>query len=163
MLFMKGPKAINTYPRVFRLMRDRSDNPKARLGHVADGVEWTPGGRTTLQWKGPHTSIATFGTMAALKAVHGYRDPITGMYDTRVEYVNRPKPLDQRLVEAVDHLYYTLSDYIGRAEKQAHVARKDLQEAFGRVQDLIVDGASQDGLKLGYKTYNECSTTDQCA
>lgn len=159
----KGSKAINTYPRVFRLMRDRSDNPKARLGHVADGVEWTPGGKTTLLWKGPHVGFSTFDTMTALKAVHGYMNPITGMYDTRVVYVHKPKPLDKRLVEAVDHLYYTLSDYVGRAEKQAHVARTDLQAAFGRVQDLMVEGTSQDAVKLFYKTYSECSTPDQCA
>lgn len=133
-----------TYPRMFRLVRDRSDNPLARLGHVADGVEWAPGGAVTLRWRGPHTSVATFDRMAALKAVHGYRNPLTYKYDTRVEYKEAAPPMNRRLIEAVDELYYVLGDYIDKTQKQAHVARGDLQKAFGAVQDLMVEGSTVD-------------------
>jgi hypothetical protein len=131
-----------SYPRVFKLIRDRSNNPSARLGHVADGIEWAPGGEVTLRWKGPHTSVATFKTIGAMKAVHGYRNPLTFEYDTRVVYVQKTPPLERRLTEAIDHLYYALGDYIDRTQKQAHVAREDLQKAFGAVQDLIVEGSN---------------------
>jgi hypothetical protein len=157
---MEVPRMTSTsYPRQFKLMRNRSDNPKARLGYVADGIEWTPGGAVTLRWKGPHTSVATFDTMAAMKSVHGYRNPLTGVYDTQVEYVKPPKPIDRRLIEAVDHLYYALADYVDRTQKQAHVARAELQQAFGAVQDLMVEGAT-----VRIPLYKETNTnTANCA
>jgi hypothetical protein len=151
---------LSTYPRMFKLMRDRSDNSKARLGHVADGIEWQPGGQVTLRWKGPNVSVATFDTMSAMKAVHGYMNPVTLRYDTRVEYVKAPKELDRRLVEAIDELYYTLADYVDRVQKQAHVSRKELQAKFGKVQDLMVENAAS--VTFPIYTQNGCDTAE-CA
>lgn len=142
-------KRMLPYPRMFKLVRDRSDRTGDKLGHVADGIVWSPAGPVTLHWLGANSSVATFNTMRAMLAVHGHYDPARFRNNTRVEWTREPAKLDRRVFDAMDELFEAISDYVTAVEKKTVIPRDTLKAAFGRLQDYMTDAAAaQEAAKL---------------
>lgn len=144
---MRERESMVSYPRVFKLVRKRASRPGEKIGHVADGVEWAPGGQVTLRWRGTLSSVATFGSMDAVKAVHGHYSLVRGEFNTVVEYVDPPAKLDKRVLDEFRALEDVLFDWVDRVQKKTHIDRDALRERFGLIQDLMTEAMAQQEAK----------------
>jgi hypothetical protein len=58
-------------PLLFTLVRDEDESGISGTGTVADGVRW-PDGSAALHWRTEYTSTAVYGSMEALRRIHGH-------------------------------------------------------------------------------------------
>ncbi|MBD0734113.1 hypothetical protein [Streptomyces sp. CBMA29] len=84
------------HPRRFRLVRDLDITGISGDGHVVDGIEFVDG-YVALRWRRPPNSLAIYGSMDDVIAIHGHDGA------TRVEYLDPPNRPDPDALDASRH------------------------------------------------------------